>query len=107
MYLQQDLICKFNQNGFCKFKQHCKKKHDNEICGNPSECKHETCEKRHPKICRYFSKDGNCRHGDKCSYLHKQKLNKKTTLDENMALLMLKHEKEITSLTEEVSHSSP
>ena len=97
------LICKFNQTGFCKFKQHCEKRHVDEICGNQSECEHGTCEKRHPKICRYFSKDRKCRHGEKCSYLHAQEVYQQTTFNENMTLLMLKHEKEITALTQEVN----
>ena len=63
----------------------------------------EHVKKRHQKICRYFSKDGKCRHGEKCSYLHAQQVNQQTKLNENMTLLMLKYEKEMTALTKEVN----
>ena len=42
MSQEQVLICKFNKTGFCKFKQHFEKRHDNEVCGNQSECEKGT-----------------------------------------------------------------
>ena len=27
-----DVICKFNQSGFCKFRSYCRKQHVNEVC---------------------------------------------------------------------------
>ena len=28
----EETVCKYNQNGSWKYRQNCKKKHDNEIC---------------------------------------------------------------------------
>ena len=103
MSQEQIVICKFNQFGFCKFKQHCNKKHDNEICGKQSECEDGKCSQRHPKICRNFTKDRKCRHRDNCAYLHIENVNQQTKLNEHMTLLMLKHERDISALIEEVN----
>ena len=45
MSQEQIALCKFNQKGFCKFKQYCKERHEDEICGNQSECENRKCEK--------------------------------------------------------------
>ena len=103
MSQKQVLICKFNQTGFCKFKEHCKKEHNNEVCGNLNECKDEKFTKRHPNICKNFTEDKNCRHKDRCAYLHTEKVNYQTTINEQVTLLILKHEKDIAQLTEEVN----
>ena len=28
----EDIICKYNQNWFCEYRQNCRNKHDNDIC---------------------------------------------------------------------------
>ena len=63
-------LCKFNQNGFCKFGDQCRKRHFNEICRN-SDCKDQSCTFRHPQICRYFISNRSCKFLDRCAYLHK------------------------------------
>ena len=45
---------KFNQTGFCKFIEHCKKKHENIICEKINECTTDKCIKRHPKLCKNY-----------------------------------------------------
>ena len=60
-------ICKFNQNGFCKFGERCRNRHINEICDKES-CK--SCQLRHPKRCRYFFLNGSCKFGVNCAYRH-------------------------------------
>ena len=61
-------ICKFNQKGFCKFGDHCRNRHENEICGR-DDCSNE-CELRHPSKCRYFIYNGVCKFAGNCAYLH-------------------------------------
>ena len=39
-------ICKFNQTGFCKFREHCRKKHEYVIFEKTNECTEEKCIKR-------------------------------------------------------------
>jgi hypothetical protein len=95
-------ICKFNQRRFCKFGQRCKKKHENKMCEIIDECKNQNCTKRHPQICRNYTKNNKCRFLNDCAYLHKQSSNIQEKLMEQMSLLMLKHDKDIEKLTDEV-----
>ena len=62
-------VCKFYQNGFCKFSQACCKIYVNQLCTTPN-CNKQVCSKRHPKLCRYFSQNGHCKRGQKCAYKH-------------------------------------
>ena len=95
-------ICKFNQSGSCKFQEHCQRKHENRMCENLSECTKDECQKRHPKICRNFSKNKKCRFKDECAYLQKWMIHRKKLFGQ-MTLLLFKHEKDNTALNEEVS----
>ena len=72
------------------------------MCENTEKCNEENCSKRHPKVCRHFSNNGSCRHGEKCAYKHYQN-DGQIKLYEQVTLLLLKHEKDITSLKEEVN----
>ena len=62
-------ICKFNKFGYCKFKSNCRNKHVEEICSEKT-CNQTTCEKRHPRLCKYFVKYGDCKLGSICAYSH-------------------------------------
>jgi hypothetical protein len=57
--------CKHFQTGYCKFREHCRKQHINEMCQEEL-CTTQTCIKRHPKVCKYFNT--HCRFSDRCSY---------------------------------------
>ena len=52
--------CWFNDVGYCKFKEECKKEHSFSVCQNKS-CD-KKCQKRHPKECKYK---------DECKFLQK------------------------------------
>ena len=69
--------CKHFQTGYCKFREHCRKKHIIEMC-QTQQCSSETCSKRHPKICKYFITF--CKFGDKCCYKHVATQSKSKTL---------------------------
>ena len=64
-----ETICRFFKYGFCKYGEKCRKHHVQEIC-SASDCSRMECEKRHPRICRYFNLYGTCKFGLKCCYLH-------------------------------------
>ena len=64
-------ICRYNQTGYCKQGRHCQKRHVEEICTDGRECKIRTCVRRHPKICKYFEKQSECRF-DECAYAHEK-----------------------------------
>ena len=55
--------CLFNDRGFCKFKEGCRKQHFSSICPRPKENCDENCLDRHPKQCKF--KDG-------CKFLKKK-----------------------------------
>ena len=81
-------ICKHNQNGFCKFRERCDKRHDNEICRSRKECTDSECTKRHPRECKYFQLYGYCTFSDTCAYSHMaHKNNKVETLEKEVAEL--------------------
>ena len=63
-------VCKFNQKGFCKFGDECRKRHIKEICAN-RDCKDELCLQRHPQLCRYFVFNQSCRFKDGCAFEHR------------------------------------
>ena len=62
-------ICKFNQRGFCKFGQKCRKMHIDTICKNVN-CSLNICLNRHPKPCKYYLLNGSCRFKEKCGFTH-------------------------------------
>ena len=60
----------YNKFGFCKFKDMCRKPHVMEICQDSS-CKAiKSCSKRHPKVCKRFAAENECKFGIECSYQH-------------------------------------
>ena len=64
--------CLFDRKGFCKAQSNCKFFHAENICEiylTNKVCWKVKCRKRHPKVCRYFTR-GNCYRGETCSYLH-------------------------------------
>ena len=63
-------VCMFNKFGFCKWEANCKKIHLNEIC-LLEECESRKCNKRHPRLCKYFSERGFCKYGSSCRFDHR------------------------------------
>ena len=62
-YFRKPQKCWYNDNGFCKYGQECKKIHFKAICFRRN-CERK-CEGRHPKLCRFeekcrFLKEGIC-----------------------------------------------
>ena len=67
----EDQACHFHKFGFCKYKEHCRKKHFSEECENNSECQDKNnCHKRHPKACKRKG-SGLYRFEGECAYSHK------------------------------------
>ena len=49
----EDKVCQFQKFGFCKYEEHCIKKHLSEECEQNSECNDKNnCQKRHSKACK-------------------------------------------------------
>ena len=95
-------VCKYYQNGYCKFNLHCRNKHEHKVCDKINDCRDKTCQERHPKLCRGFSKYKTCRHEENCAYMHREDPNPQSKIIEAMTMLLMKHEKDIVNLVEEV-----
>ena len=68
--LQSSKKCRYYNIGYCKFlKSKCNFFHPEEDCDGES-CDKKECNKRHPKICRYYNILSKCRFNDKCLYRH-------------------------------------
>ena len=63
-------ICLHHKFGHCKYGAHCRNLHIEETCSDYP-CNNESCSKRHPKPCRYFSMYNFCKFYDGCSFLHR------------------------------------
>ena len=62
-------VCRFNQFGFCKFKNKCFRKHVDITCEN-AKCLKSDCHLRHPKKCRYFFEYSYCKFREYCRFGH-------------------------------------
>ena len=62
-------LCKHFQTGYCKYGAHCRKMHVQEDC-ETGDCDRNTCQKRHPKTCKFFTLHQSCKFGNRCCYKH-------------------------------------
>ena len=78
-------FCKHFKFGYCKFGEKCLKRHLKETC-QTNDCNSKSCNKRHPKICKFFSLNQVCKFGDACCYKHKLSASHSNLLEEISAL---------------------
>ena len=97
-------ICKHNQSGFCKLgEKKCPMIHNNETCPRAS-CENASCEKRHPKICKYFALNNTCKFNKKCTYLHiENKTNVKLEIIEKEIVAMKDDIKKLTNIVKDMT----
>ena len=57
-----------NKFGFCKYRERCRKRHENYLCEETS-CDIRECRQRHPKLCKYFESHERCKFNH-CKYKH-------------------------------------
>ena len=93
----EDQICNHYKYGFCKFQDHCQKKHVEGECNALSTCKSKVCQMRHPKVCKRLALEKFCKFGDECAYSHR--IDKS---DEAQKQLSARNEFEIKLLKDEV-----
>ena len=62
----------FFKFGYCIFKKSCKKKHVTQVCDD-QRCNVTECQKRHPRMCKFFLNSGSCKLGDICAYSHRRR----------------------------------
>ena len=96
-------VCKYNQTGFCKYKDICKKVHENKICENLNNCVRKDCIRRHPKTCKQFSKEEGCNFKNDCAYLHvNDKPIHQNEINHAVSIVVTKHNNEIMAIQEEL-----
>ena len=61
--------CPYFKYGYCKHGVHCWKPHVETKCES-IKCDGRNCEKRHPRVCRFYNDYGRCKFGESCSYNH-------------------------------------
>ena len=88
--MNSEAICRFNQNGYCKYKNHCFRKHVDKICEN-GRCSASNCNLRHPRNCKYFFQYRYCKFGQFCRFNHEEKGKEHT--NEEIDILKLDLEK--------------
>ena len=66
----EDEVCLYNQTGFCKLRNNCRKMLINAICHQDQKFKSTGCTLRHPKVCRSFESEGKCKFNGDCAYKH-------------------------------------
>lgn len=62
------IVCKYFDNGYCRFLSDCKFYHSKEECFD-KKCNRRGCQKRHPKGCS-FHRRNKCKFIDKCAFKH-------------------------------------
>ena len=61
----KEILCRFQNTGYCKYQDKCKFKHVSEKCGG--KCNRKTCQKRHQRPCKFSLK---CKRQKSCEYSH-------------------------------------
>ena len=87
-----DEICLYNQTGFCKYRQNCRKRHKNVICPEDHDFKVTGCCLRHPKVCKSYTKDSTCKFKDGCAYEHQTNKGAKMVKNLDQEVINLKLE---------------
>ena len=64
----EKIICKYFDNGYCRFQEACKFMHPRENCEN-RKCENQQCPKKHPKYCKFFRRK-KCKFHEKCLFRH-------------------------------------
>ena len=72
--------CQHFKFGFCRYTDHCFKKHIKEVCDKKN-CDVKQCVLRHPKKCSYFEQFKYCKFGDFCCYRHDLSNDEKVKVD--------------------------
>ena len=95
--------CQHNQTGFCKFRQNCRKRHENRVCQENHDFKSSVWSLRHPKVCRSYKSEGTCKFKDDCAYKHQNIQEDAINQGTNNMEDLLKHKADICALKNEIN----
>ena len=98
-------ICRYNNFGYCKYGEVCRKCHVDELCDDLS-CDPFMCIKRHPKECKYYRNYNRCKFNP-CKFAHVAKRNSDDKYEElvekvDMIEEILKNKVDLETKIEEV-----
>ena len=62
-------VCRRNKYGYCKYGETCHFRHEKEICIQ-NNCNIFDCERRHPKVCKWYLEYGRCKFSSYCKFRH-------------------------------------
>ena len=77
-------ICRHFKFGYCRFGINCHYRHNKVKCVDET-CDSFSCDKRHPKECKYWKWFGMCKFGSYCQYKHSR--NKCEIMEEEIKAL--------------------
>ena len=99
-------VCEFNKSGFCKFSEKFRKRHIEQLCETEN-CEELLCEKRHPKLCKYYSIYKRCKFGEYCKYNHSgnypRDVNTLETKIENLEKTVLQNQNIIDNMSGKIN----
>ena len=67
--MSSEIVCKFYQNGYCKFRNQCRHQHVETVCETIN-CRSRECMLRHPRECKYYQRYGRCKFNSYCLFKH-------------------------------------
>ena len=102
-----DNVCKYFKYGFCKFRDTCNLRHNDEICEEES-CDIKQCFKRHPRQCRYYREYNRCKFGVQCCYRHDEYIGRQNACTKcgSIDVTVQKMQAEVEKLTSLVQQKS-
>ena len=68
--MPEPTVSKHNQRGYCRCGSKCQQLHNNKICGKRV-CCNTSCIDRHPRTCKYYLRNSECKWKEDCAYLHR------------------------------------
>ena len=95
MYEAPSKKCRYYNRGYCKFHDQCNFFHSSSICEQFQQegmCRKKGCRERHPRNCRYWTKNPEgCKRNELCQYMHvpSKKYDQKYVQNEDSEVLLV------------------
>ena len=98
--MTQTKICFKNKFGFCKYNERCSYQHVSTVCED-DKCDVYKCEKRHPRICRYYRDFKWCKFTVGCKFKHENQHEILEKLEKKIKEIKCDHkEEEVAKIAE-------
>ena len=100
--MTQARVCFKFKFGFCKFKERCVYRYVTLVCED-YQCDVSKCEKRHPKLCRYYRDYKRCKFTVGCLYKHENQYDIFEKIEKKLEEVKCNHNsKDIPKITKNV-----